>query len=1122
MCRRLAVLLFCLTESLWAQSVFSKGQWFKLSVPKEGMYKIDASFLKTLGVVPTSIDPSKVHIYGHPSGPLAQSLEVPYLSDVAEQATYLSADSDRSWEENEYILFYAADRHRYSFHESTQTFSYEPDPYVATSYYFLSIQDENARRVSSYTVPSGMPKSTLTTYQAYYVHEKERHNFLHSGRVWYGESFNSRDASLRLSLPFVPMSGASVSVNWAAAGACKSTCALSLTYGQQSVGTSLDFNLLSSGFYARRADHKMQSATFTTRTQEDFICTFQSHHSSDVAYLDYLFVQAPTLLRYRRGSPLFFSTPQASSGEVFAYEVEGSEPSLRLWEVGTFAAPQILSYTDQNQRIRFTYTGRTGHAPRFALFALEDTQQPLFVSKVERQDLLRQTTPQFLIITHPLLQTHAKRLADFHTTYDVLSTLVTTTEKIYHQFSSGRPSPIALRNYIHFLAHQSPHTLRYVLLFGAATFDYKNILNSSPTHVPGYLSIESLDPLLTYVSDDYFALLDQEEGLWEESAETFSILDIGIGRLPARSAEQAKVIVDKMISYATESAVGAWKQRITFVADDGDGNLHHRDSEKLIQQLNTDASLFRGERLYLDFFSQRRERKGQRSPAATNRLLQLIEEGSLVVNFSGHGSTFFWTEEEIFTRSHIQDLKNQSRLPLFVTATCDFGRHDDPNLVSAGEELLFHPTGGAIALLTHARPVRSDSNFKIDSAFFKALHKPLPSGEWPRLGDVIRNTKNGGNFGIGNRSFTLLGNPALQLAYPSLQVQITEINGVRFENFQGTLSAKSVAHFKGHISDLSEAPQLDYEGELRITIYDQSLPMRTLGDEGTPFTYQAYRSLLFQGIVSIEHGQFAFAFPIPIDISYKKAPIRMYFYASPASPSKEEAAGGLSSVHLGAPTTNISSNTEGPSIHAYLNSQSFRDGERVGPRPILFVSLRDEQGIKLSETDLSKRLSFTLDQGENRQLSSFFWTEKDNYKTGNIVYPLEHLSDGTHRIIIYAWDNLNNFSSYTLNFFVSKHTKIKISSVTNYPNPANESITFSFAHDKGNHLLNVKLRVYEIEGRNIYNKSWRSFGNNGKIGNLRTNFPSQARAGVYAYQLLVEDEEEETQGMVVGKLIVKR
>ena len=1119
--RVVILVLLCFIENLWAQSVLSKGLWFKLAVLEEGVYRVDFALLKTLGVEPAAIDPAKVHIYGHPAGPLAQSLQRPYLSDIVEQATYLFANADNAWGENEYLLFYAVGADNYRFNTETKRFTYTSHPYSEEAYYFLSIQDQSARRMSSYVSPADPSATAITTYQAYYAHEKERHNFLRSGRIWYGESLSSPSQRLHFSLPFAPIAGASASVSWAAAGACQSTCSLTLRYGQQVVGAPLSFQPVMTGPYKRRADHHMQTTTFTIHSSEDVVYTFQSNRSSDVAYLDYFFLQASAALRYETEA-LFFSALGTASGDPFVYEAEAPMQSFLLWEVATFAAPQLLSYTYQNNRIRFTYAGRKDQLPRFALFSVKDTQRPRFVSKIETQDLLAQTVPQFLIITHPLLQVSAQRLAHFHSTYDLLNTLVTTTEEIYHQFSAARPSPIALRNYIHFLTQKSPHRLQYVLLFGAATFDYKGILNRLSTHVPTYLSVESLDPILTYGSDDYFGLLEEEEGLWEESATTFATLDLGVGRLPARSAEQAEIIVNKIISYATKGAVGPWQQRITFVADDGDGHLHHRDAEKLIETLVRAAPSFRAERMYLDFFPQRKERKGQRAPQATARLLQLIEDGSLVINFNGHGNTSFWTKEEIFTRSHIHELKNQTQLPLFVTATCDFGRHDDPNTVSAGEELLFHPYGGAIALLTHARPIRSDVNFRIDSAFLRALPRHLPSGKWPRLGDVIRNTKNGGNFGISNRSFTLLGDPALQLSYPALQVALTEINGTQVENFQDTLPSHSLAHLKGQIQNLLHVPVSDYKGELQITIYDQALSMRTLGDEGTPFTYPAHSSLLFQGLASIENGQFSFQVPIPRDISYKKAPTRMYFYASSETHIKEVAIGGLSSVYVGGTAADVVSDAKGPSIHAYLNHPSFTDGAQTGLKNTLFISLRDEQGIKLSETDLSKQLSFVLDQGQHVQLSTFFWAEKDSYTSGNIVYPLERLSEGPHHIRIYAWDNLNNFSSKSLNFFVSTHTKIKIFNVTNYPNPANLETIFSFTHDKGNHLLNVKLRVYEIEGKNIYNKSWHSFGNNGKIDNLRSDFPAQAKSGTYAYQLLIEDEEEGTRGMVVGKLIVRK
>jgi len=111
--------------------------------------------------------------------------------------------------------------------------------------------------------------------------------------------------------------------------------------------------------------------------------------------------------------------------------------------------------------------------------------------------------------------------------------------------------------------------------------------------------------------------------------------------------------------------------------------------------------------------------------------------------------------------------KNYDRLPVFITATCEFSWFDDPSWVSAGEWVFLNPDGGGIALFTTTRPTYAGDNFTLSSNFYSNVFKKT-NDKYPRMGDLIVSAKNSTGSSANSRKFVLLGDPALQLAYPQL------------------------------------------------------------------------------------------------------------------------------------------------------------------------------------------------------------------------------------------------------------------------------------------------------------------------------------------------------------------
>ena len=1113
-------LLLCTILWLQAQnstSLLSTGKWFRIATTEKGIYKVDVSILQQAGIDPTGIDPREVQIYGQPGGMLPQSLSVPYPQSLQPHDSYLEHNGNDQWESNEFLLFYAESPDSYTYSSTDQLYYYQKNLYSDTLYYFLALKGEKGSRISTATSPNNTPSAIIQQFDAYYAYEKEKRNLLRSGRKWYGEELSSTNPQLSFEVPIRPVVGTEIVVHSEAVGRCTSSCELEIRLDENLLG-SHNFSPIREGLYERIGWHDSQTLRQSASSSLSLQYAFGGGDTRSEAYLDHFFVQLKAQLTYDTQGPLFFRHSRASSEDLLSYEVSTSRTPFALWEVSNAARIEKLPFQLQESRLSFLYQNRSDTLPEFVLFSMEDTRSPHYIRSVVNQS--PSSEAELLIVSAEELISQAERLATLHREEDGMKVEVISTRQLYLEASSGRSDPSAIRNYVARLYRKGD--LKYLLLFGAATFDYKGILNKTRTQVPVYQSRSSLDPITTYASDDYFGFLEESEGSWKESPPEDHSMDIGVGRLPARSLREATIMVDKITYYLREaSTLGDWRQKIYFVADDGDNNLHHNDIEKISAHIDNLAPTFQARKLYLDNYPQVQEGARQSSPAASSALDKIVHEGTLVVNFSGHGNTSVWTAESLLSESQIKRWRNLDRLPLFITATCDFGRHDDPLFPSSGELILKHPTGGGIALLSTARPVRSDANFKLNNALIQALFD-RSSGDYPRLGDIQRNTKNNSLLGVGNRSFTLLGDPALRLNYPKHQVHITKINDTALDLFTDTLQAGSKVTLEGEVRNQEDELLSNYKGRLNIIVYDKSSSVRTLGDENPPFSYMRRNSLLFQGSVSVKEGLFRAIYLIPQSISYRKGKGSMFFYLRPEE-GTEDAAGGLSEIYVGGPVATTEVDKEGPNVEAYFNEKLLTDGLRVGPQPELRLTLSDPQGIKLSHSGLSKNLSVTIDNQSPVLLSYLYRSNLDSYQEGEIHYTIGKLSDGKHRIHIQAWDNYDNLTEYIKYFYTSTDTPIDLSYVTTYPNPSRGRTFFSFAHDKGNHSLWINLRIIDLEGRHVVKKNWLTFGtSNSKVVTLAWDLINEAhlRVGTYVYQLDVLDQEDGTRGRAVGKLIV--
>lgn len=223
----------------------------------------------------------------------------------------------------------------------------------------------------------------------------------------------------------------------------------------------------------------------------------------------------------------------------------------------------------------------------------------------------------------------------------------------------------------------------------------------------------------------------------------------------------------------------------------------------------------------------------------------------LVVNYTGHGSTSAWAAENLLTMADITKMTSP-RLPLWITATCDFTRFDDIQ-TSAGEQAFLNTKGGAIALLTTSRVVYASQNSTLNQAFLRHIFS-RPEGKRLRLGDIMRLSKCDESLANDRNklNFSLIGDPALTLAYPDYQVQVDEFAGVNVAEETSVypqVKAGSKITVKGRILTPEGVLAEDFTGTVHPTVLDSKEEVTTLDnrDEGA-FTYTERSKTLFPAV----------------------------------------------------------------------------------------------------------------------------------------------------------------------------------------------------------------------------------------------------------------------------------
>ena len=1110
-----------LTDRYADNSVLSSGKWVKISVEESGIYKITYSKLKDWGFS----TPEQVRVFGYGGEMLPAANSVPRPDDLPEAAI---------WHHNSAIYFYAQNIAIWNWDNSQQMFLHDLHRYSNTAYYFLSDIPGNIKTVSEQAAETGNANVTVTNFDDYKYHEVELRKLGTSGAHYFGEDFfNGSSRSFNFAFPSRDVSApVKLYVRVAAKGEKVSIFNVNLK-NQSSAILSLTVESTASKYdYAKE---KIDKATFNSNTGNiDIDIKFSS--TGNPGYLDYIVINTRSSLKMNDSQLIFRDKESNQTGNIALFKISNANSETVVWDITNRneikKVPAIISGSS------LEFKTSVSELKEFVAFNPSGNFPVPKDESIENQNLHKIKNVDYIIVAHKDFHPYAQKLADLHFQYDGLTTIIVTPEQIYNEFSYGHKDATAIRSFAKMIYDRNGG-IKYLLLFGDGSYDNKVLLpnRNSKYEILTWQTEHSLNDNSSYVSDDYFGFLDDNEG----SSHHQDKLDIAIGRFPVNSISAAATCVDKVRKYMEEQSNGTWRNQITFLADER-GDLHYEPQH--LQQAETCSNVietlhpqFHVNKIYMDSYPKVTTSSGKTYPMASEAANRAVNEGTLIFNYIGHGSPTSMAHEKIITRVHVKKWKNIKSLAFFLTFTCELSRFDDHNIVSLGEEMLLHPYGGAVALFTTTRQVGIGSNGDLNRYFHDYVFNEEDTGQKQSIGKALMLAKNR-QGGDNKLRFVFLGDPAIKLVHPDIKMKIDEITDVNRNEVVDTIKALSQIGLRGSVTTNSDEIIKNFNGIVEITVYDKELTLNTLCNDcdtydvdtilkGNKFLfYDQYSNIIYRGRATITNGIFQSEFIVPHDIryNYDKGKISLYAYSTDEGDSRQ-AGGANKDFIVGGFDDNADLDIEGPQITLYLNHKSFKSGDTTGSSPLLFAFIKDESGLNIGN-GIGHDLLLTIDGDKENViiLNNYFQGDVDNFRAGTVIFQLPDLESGKHEISLKAWDTHNNSSIATLNFIVEKGKELKISNFILHPVPVKtfNPIYFSFETDEPNSAITVSIDGINSAGgiTGLSQREMISYGSSVEESQLDLTSIGIRTPGIYFIRFIITTDTGK-KGQIVQKIIVR-
>jgi len=1108
-----------------SNSVLQSGNWYKLGIGTTGIYKLGYEQLQNLGIAVDQINPKNIRVYGNGGGILPEGNYIARYDDLQENAIQVIGEDDGVFNKGDYILFYAKGPNNVSIDYNNKVLQNNTNPYTTESFYFITSDLGIGKRMSTQASSTSTPTVNINDYNYFEYYEKSYNTGVNatikSGRDRYGEEFNNQTSyDFNFNIPDI-ITSKTLKVRADLIGRVQypGSSSFQVKYNGALVST---INCSGVEFTYDEAYGNIVTTGYMNLSPTENIGLNITYNKPDITalgYLNFIWVNAYRNLKMLGEQMSFRSIESFGSGIVAQYNFIANNPaSTTILDVTDKINPKIQQVIASGNTLSYVLAGN--EMKEFYAFSGTNFSSPRLAGKIANQNLHALGQYDFIIITHPDFKSEADRLAEFRLANNNLRTLVVLPNDIYNEFGSGAQDATAIRDFIKMFYDRAGSNTnempKYLLLFGDGSYDNLGVVKSNTNYIVTFESRNSTTPFGSYVSDDYFGLLDDQEGDWDTnpSASYGAIaLDVAVGRLPVQSPLQARQMVDKIVHYNNIETFGDWRNKYVLIADDQDDNLHLNHSEghaAIIRSRNKDFNI---DKVYLDSYQQISTPSGNRYPEVNAAFNQRVNSGALVINYIGHGGENGLAHEKILTIDDINRWKGLDNMPVLLTATCSFSRWDDPSFQSAGELCLLNPNGGAIAMFTTTRIVYANENKTINEAFVKSLFDSTNVGGTNTLGDIFKNSKNyrGLGLSINQRNFTLLGDPSLPFATPKYKVITESINNKAMNASDvDTIKALSTIQIKGYIADKNGNILTNYNGVVYPAVYDKKNSQKTLGQDkgfsGSNITsYEVQKNVIYKGKASVQNGRFTFSFVVPRDISYSIGYGRLSYYAQLGT---VDANGAYDSVLVGGSFNSSTTDVQGPEMNVFLNDENFASGGITGESPMLIVKLNDEHGVNTVGNGIGHNITATLtNNGEVQKidLNEYYESTLDSYQSGEIKYPFAKLAAGKYTLSIKAWDVFNNSSEKTTEFTVLDSKNFSIDKVYNYPNPFTTTTGFQFEHNRPGDNLSVMIQVFSVSGR-LVKTIQQEVGNSGsRVANItwdgKDEYGDKLARGVYVYRL---------------------
>ncbi len=1130
-------------------SRLASGSWFRIPIAQDGVYRITYSYLQSLGLEMASLDPDDINIYGNDEGILPFQNSVPRGDDLVLKESLILGGEDGSFDAGDQLIFYARGPHEWNYSALDNEFKHTKHYFSDLAYCFIGIGIDAPARVNAASIITEAAVQDITSFDDYRFYENDLENVIKSGRRLVGEKFGL-DGTLSFSGSVFNFENLEldeeVKLRSRLVAAAIGSSNVSL-FSLSCNGNVQNISIQGVGSYVV-ARHKESVMSFTPSSGNlPVTISFDPGTPDAEGWVDFLAFNVRRRLRRTSTQLLFRDGRTFGDAGISRFTIENMVPDQIIWDVTDPASPKVISY-DLQGNLAF-FKAETMELRQYALFNTSNLLTPGAAVAIPNQNLHALDQQDMVILTATPFRPTAEKFAELHRS-EGLTVLVVEPQEVYNEFSSGVPDITAVKWFMKMFydraGEDDAERPDYLMMIGDGENIQRNLDPASSIYLLSYQSEESNSLTSSYISDDYFGLLDDLESDGPNGTP-----DIGIGRLPVKSIIEAEAMFSKAQRYVSRStgviggvcqdnlttAFGDWRNRVVFVGDDEDGNIHMSQADQVAQIMNNVDKDYIIKKIYLDAYQQEAASGVERYPQAADDIRRSIQEGSLILSYTGHGGEIGWAAERILDVPTVQNFTNAYALPVLFTATCEFSRYDDPERTSAGELVLLNPDGGAISLLTTTRLVFSGENFQLSRVFYDVVMRKddeeytCPqsadfSNEFTfpnklRMGDLMRVTK-GCVAGVNKLNFSLLGDPALRINYPEMVVRTDSVLNIA-GNPIDTIKALQRVTVVGHIEDAFGNLLDDFNGQVEPSVFDKEQSIQTLQNDGNnAFTYQSRDNLIYKGKATVSNGAFSYQFVVPKDISYQNGQGKIYYYGVSGD---SDAQGSKDDLYVGGTDDSAADDDQGPQIELFLNDESFVDGGLTNQTPILLAKIFDDNGVNTVGNGIGHDITVILDENTSKQivLNDFYEADLDSYQSGVVRYPFSQVEEGPHTLTFKVWDIYNNSTEKTLDFVVENNEDLVLQRVMNYPNPFTTSTRFLFEHNKNCESLEVQVQVFTVSGKLV--KTISSFMDASDMQrdaltwDGRDEYGDRLARGVYMYRLKVVTPQGQKQE-IFEKLVI--